>query len=319
MDNITALEILQDQQKDFIRRKQNKSDLLNCKREDLNSELITISGKELQDTLRFCWNIIAKYQDSDPETNFKNNLIGKLGECAVKSFLGSLISEVNFAITSEGDGSIDFVLVGDYSSCIQVKTSSKEEWSINPKEIEKNKVLICVQILEKINLCDIKSEYNLVLTGFLPTNQIKHIQKIRVYQLLYIGGLRTYLKNLLFSKRNIFLEKAQEYKNNHEIENAINCIIEALKINPDDKQCYDLINQIATNDKSKDTKFNRKNSQRIYIEYAKTVVEFYDRIIEVIPNLKAYRFRAKYRRYIDLEGAIEDCDQILKSEIILNY
>lgn len=61
------------------------------------------------------------------------------------------------------------------------------------KERQLNTVLACVLIREKIE--DDQSEFHLILAGFLPVSMIQN-DKIGINQLLYSGGLRSYLESI---------------------------------------------------------------------------------------------------------------------------
>lgn len=201
------LNLLEAQQKDFIRRLKS-SNLLTCSQEGSHSEFIVISGDRLKTLHDFCLDIAEKYRKkSSVKQSIINNLTGKLGEEVIKQCLGSLITEVDYEKRLGGDGKVDFTLSSDPSIGIQVKTRSGPIegalWSISKEEIERNKVLACVSIQEKVNLA--QPEYHLTFAGFLPTSLFQegeHVQQtsplvqVGIQNLLYSGGIGWYLSSL---------------------------------------------------------------------------------------------------------------------------
>ncbi|MEH1867920.1 MAG: hypothetical protein V7K69_23375 [Nostoc sp.] len=203
MDWITLLKA---QQFDFIQRLKFAC-LLNCNIQGQHSELTVISGENLDQLRDFCWKMVSKYRTNDPKNCFINNMKGKLGEEVIKTRLSNLVTEVDYETRINGDGKIDFTLTRDSSIGIQVKARSgifdTVQWSISQEEINKNAVLVCILIQEKVS--EAQSIYNLITVGFIPTNMIvlKHNKGILdIKSLLYFGGLRSYLENLILSKKN---------------------------------------------------------------------------------------------------------------------
>ncbi len=172
-----------------------------------------------------------KYEYEDYYANYK---IGKLGEEAVKICLGNLISNVDYQIHEFGDGGSDFYLASNKNIKLQVKTkvrsrilqrkiyemgeefdwyqhqhdfwiNSRDEidkidnisWSINEKEVNNNKILICVLMLDDVIGDKIEGRgYSLVMAGFKPTDMINDIKSIKMKDLFYSGGIRGYLEFL---------------------------------------------------------------------------------------------------------------------------
>ncbi|MEP0885825.1 GUN4 domain-containing protein [Trichocoleus sp. ST-U3] len=139
----------------------------------------------------------ARYETEDPKQIFIKTLKGKLGEESVKSCLGNLVEPVNYDVLSGGDGGVDLRLTTNPKVGIQVKathnTIDVARWSISEKEKKLNTVLVCVLIKEEIE--DDQPEFHLILAGFLPTSLIEG-DKVGINQLLYGGGLRSYLEFL---------------------------------------------------------------------------------------------------------------------------
>jgi tetratricopeptide (TPR) repeat protein len=225
MDWITLLRSLQS---DYIKRLITGC-LLHCHIEGQHSEYTVISGEKLKLLRDFCWKMAEKYKRTSPVRDvFVNFLKGKLGEEVIKERLADFITDVDYDKKLDGDGYIDFTLTSDPSIGIQVKsrneTLDKARWSISAEEVIKNAVVVCVLIQEEVN--EAQTEYNLFLAGFLPTQMIKlRTGKISfgIEQLLYIGGLRPYLEELLTFQHQDNLNQTYQNKTN-------DCIITSSKI-----------------------------------------------------------------------------------------
>ena len=210
-------------QADFIKRLQSGTEnLLHCGLLGVHSDIKTISSSnsELQKLREYCWEMVRKfrkYKDINPQQVFTNHAKGKLGEIVTKECLGELVRQVDYEILPSGDGKIDLTLSSDGNIGIQVKTrysnTYKVEWSISLEEIQKNRAIVCVLILGEQKIFDeFKSEYHPVMAGFLPTDLIQKqiresslnwednngnkVVKIKIDNLLYGGGLRSYLEKL---------------------------------------------------------------------------------------------------------------------------
>jgi len=167
------------------------------------------------------------------EDCYANYLVGKIGEQAVKICLGALISDVDDKIHKFGDGGSDFSLTSNKNIKLQVKTRARARilqrktyemndmdwyhydccinsqdkinevdnisWSINEKEVTNNKVLICVLMLNKVagNQIRMREGCSLLIAGFKPTDMINNIQCIKMKELFYGGGIRSYLESLV--------------------------------------------------------------------------------------------------------------------------
>ena len=196
--------ILQAQQTDFINRLKS-GNLFQCDHPGQHSELTVIIGDRLEKLRDFCWDMANKYKRSSSHIRdlFVNNMKGKLGEEVVKTRLGDLLTEVDYEKYQGGDGKVDFTLTADSSIGIQVKARQGQfdlEWSISQEEINKNAVLVCILIQESVN--EAQSQYHLVLAGFLPTNMTTVTggeARVKINDLLYSGGLRSYLEGLTAS------------------------------------------------------------------------------------------------------------------------
>lgn len=184
-------------QSDFIKRLKSNQLLfspLSSSNEGLHKESIIVSGEKRRTIRNFCWDMVKKFNRSDPRNSFRNSLKGKLGEEGIRSCLGDLVAPVDYNVFPGGDGGVDLRVHNFPDIGIQVKTTyntiEKACWKISEKEKELNKVLACVLILEEIE--DDQPEFNLLLAGFLPTFKITR-NEVKMNELLYIGGLQGYL------------------------------------------------------------------------------------------------------------------------------
>ncbi|AFW94608.1 pentapeptide repeat-containing protein [Dolichospermum sp. UHCC 0352] len=185
-------------QSDFINRLKS-NELLYCPTEGRHSEITKIYGKKRDEVRDFCWKMVAKYRNEDPKLIFINTMKGKLGEEVVKSCLGDLVRSVNYNVLPGGDGKVDLITYNSNIG-IQVKATHSSRidtarWFISKDELQNNAVLACVLITEPIR--DDQADFNLVFAGFLPTNMIyleNDRTSVPITELLYSGGLRTYLE-----------------------------------------------------------------------------------------------------------------------------
>lgn len=204
-----GIRLLESQQLDLIKRlKFGHKYLLHSQVKGQNTEIVVISGDRLQQLVDFCWKMADKYkQKSFVRDVFNRHIKGKLGEEAISYQLGDLISEVDYETRIIGDGKVDFTLISDSSVGIQVKTRygdiNKIEWVFSRDEINKNSVLVCIASLEDFD--ERKNDYKMIMAGFIPTCIISKNEsrvKLKIEELLYIGGLNGYLKSLNTSKNN---------------------------------------------------------------------------------------------------------------------
>ncbi len=244
MDWITLLKA---QQFDFLQRLKSGC-LLNCKIEGQHSELTVICGENLGQLRDFCWEMVRRYRSNDPKNCFINNMKGKLAEEVIKTRLSDLVTGVDYETRINGDGKIDFTLTADSSIGIQVKARHGSfdtvQWSISKEEINKNTVLVCILIQEKVS--EAQSVYNLILVGFIPTNMIilkddRGILDIKI--LLYSGGLRGYLENLILYQNNGEIETEQKLKHSC-VTKEINNYLESQESELD----YDYLEELDNDD-----------------------------------------------------------------------
>jgi tetratricopeptide (TPR) repeat protein len=298
MDWITPLK---GQQTDFIQRLKSAK-LLHCDEKGQHSELTVISGQRLDQLRDFCWEMVKKYKPTEPKNYFINNMKGKLGEEVVKSRLADFVTEVDYEKRVGGDGKVDFTLTSDSSIGIQVKARNgnfdKIQWSISQEEIEKNAVLVCILIQEEVS--EAQAEYNLILTGFLPTNMIKSVASkalVGIDELLYSGGLRSYLESLTSSEADEYMRLGYECLEKKDYQGAFGYYTQVLQLKPNNESAY----------------FNR-GLTRDYLGDKPGAIDDYNQAIKFIPNYAdAYYNRGCARSELgDKQGAIDDYNLAIK-------
>lgn len=192
---------LRSQQADFIQRLRSDC-LLHCETQGQHSELTVISGERLKQLRDFCWEMADKYKrNSSVRKVFIDNMKGKLAEEVVQVRLIDLVTEVDYEKRISGDGKVDFRLNSDPDVGIQVKARHDSintvKWRVSQEEVEKNATLVCILIQEEVS--EAQAKYNIIMAGFLPTNRIELSDgeaSVSINELLYSGGLRSYLGSL---------------------------------------------------------------------------------------------------------------------------
>lgn len=223
---------LRSQQKDFIKRLKSGTtslhQLIDTQLKGCHSELTIVKGDELEKIDKFCWEMVDSYGRTSRNNSrdiYVNNMKGKLGELVVARYLDELVTPIDLDRKPGGDGGIDFRLISEPETCIQVKARHQNidhvKWSISQQEIRKNAVLVCIFIQEEIN--QRQSSYSLVLAGFIPTDLIKELINrdcievkgekafLGFADLLYGGGLRSYLEFFKFNEPLITQSKPEAH------------------------------------------------------------------------------------------------------------
>jgi tetratricopeptide (TPR) repeat protein len=241
MDWTTSLKA---QQTDFIQRLKSAK-LLHCEEKGQHSELTVISDERSKPLRNFCWDMMKKYKPNDPQNFFINHIKGKLGEEVVKSRLADFVTEVDYEQRIGGDGKVDFTLTSDSSIGIQVKARNgnfdKIQWKISQEEIEKNAVLVCILIQEEVS--EAQAEYNLILAGFLPTNMIictAGEALVGIDELLYSGGLRSYLESLTSSEVDKYIRFGDEFIEKEDYQGAFRYYTQVLQLKPNNAYAYNV-------------------------------------------------------------------------------
>ncbi|MBW4562693.1 MAG: tetratricopeptide repeat protein [Mojavia pulchra JT2-VF2] len=295
--------LLKAQQFDFIQRLQSKY-LLNCEIKGQHSELTVIGGDSLSHLRDFCWEMVKKYRPNDPKNYFINNMKGKLGEEVIKTRLAEFVTEVDYETKVNGDGKVDFTLTSDSSIGIQVKARygrfDTVKWSITQEEISKNAILVCILIQEEIS--EAQPIYNLILAGFIPTNMIVLTDakaSLNIENLLYAGGLYSYLENLISCKKNSKLEQGVECHPNKEVAT---------------QDANSFVNNYTNNQFAKLAieYFNLANSYHKQKQY-QTATTYYNQALELNPYfVDGYFWRGlSFYENQDYQLAIQDFDTVI--------
>ncbi|MBW4564412.1 MAG: tetratricopeptide repeat protein [Mojavia pulchra JT2-VF2] len=314
--------LLRSLQSDFIKRLTTGC-LLHCETEGQYSELTIISGERLKSLREFCWQMAEKYKRTSPVRDvFINNLKGKLGEEVVKERLADFITEVDYEKRFGGDGKIDFTLTAEPSIGVEVKSRhgniDKVRWSVSSKEVAKNAVVVCILIQEEVN--EAQPEYHLFLAGFLPTQMIKLKTgriSFGINQLLYGGGLWSYLEQLQASKNDSCVKpESSIYKYNPQLEATINQTNNQLITNSEHPQPENNLSERGTDFNSLYIKLGDK-----YFEQgdSDTAITNYNQALQLNSlDADAY-YKCGLARYQlkDYQGAIADYTQVI--QINLNY
>jgi hypothetical protein len=209
MDWIT---ILRDQQIDFIKRLRSNSSVLhqmkNYKLTDYHSELIVVSGHLLNRMQKFYHrqqtkklpNIYQKYINTD---EFQEKIKSSFSKLIVQQYLNSMIKVVdkNHKSLKEYAGNFYLTLNPSYPIFIAGKVGSRytATWSVNIYQIPEPSTIVFVLIEEDFDSEENNQEYKIILAGFLPTEMLNHSQpvvKVSIEDLLYSGGLKSYLESL---------------------------------------------------------------------------------------------------------------------------
>ncbi|MBD2060488.1 hypothetical protein H6F88_31595 [Oculatella sp. FACHB-28] len=220
---LSFIDVLRSQQRDFIERLQtNPANLLQSNIMGFHSEVTLISSENPKRLRDFCWKMTDKFKRSSSPNQklFIENLKGKLGEEAFSARIGSLVTEVDYEQRVGGDGKVDFRLKANPAVGIQVKARNGEadtiEWFISEEEVLENAIVVCFLIQEEVD--EAQPEYRIITAGFLPTNLIKasdlpqRFNKtcISMENLLYGGGLRSYLEFLEIENQYLISKSKQE-------------------------------------------------------------------------------------------------------------
>ncbi len=226
---------------------------------------------------------------------------GKLGEEVVAERLEKLVTPVDYTEKHGGDGKVDFTLATNPTIGIQVKARHAAidtvKWSISPEEVKKNAAVICILISEKVD--EAQPEYNLILAGFLPTDLMRDGQtSFEIAELLYGGGLRSYLESLQPvdtsnpEKAEAYYHRGIDHYCQGNMYKAIENLNPALLVNPNHASAYSWRGRALT----------RLGNYR-------GAIEDYTQAIRLNPDDPfSYKIRGIVRRKIgDTEGAISDC------------
>lgn len=301
MDWVT---LLKNQQEDFINRCE-LTHFLTQRVKGVFGESFVIDKKIALPLIKYS-EILATNLPENSEINseelviniFKNKLI----KHCLNLNLGDLLVEVNpedniihhhLILALKDNHSFRIItklIVGDYT---QVK------WSFSQAEIKKNKVLLCLFCQEDFALT--KSNYNIILAGFLPTSLVTLSKtqsdvSLSLTKLLYGGGLRYYCTSHLDHKYD-YLNQAKIHNSHGDYLSAIYCYNQVLQNNSLDHKVY-LLRAIAH------WKIGNQNASLVDLNQAIIIYPKYD---------LAYHWRGyiKYKMQ-DYSGAISDYSEEIK-------
>jgi len=196
---------LRSQQADFIERLK-LGHLLSVPTEGLHSEAIALSGATLERLQRSCWLAVERAR-----VDFRETLGRAIAHAALAARLGDFIREVTLEPLDKLR--VDFTLAANPAAGIRLQICQGSEdaaqWSIDAEEVEQNSVLVCVLVQPEVR--DRREQYRLIFAGFLPTKMIQLRDRSTSFamdNLLYIGGLQSYLESLNIDVREEKIELA---------------------------------------------------------------------------------------------------------------
>jgi WD40 repeat protein len=217
MDGIA---ILRDQQADFIKRLNSNAAVLHQMKDykltGYHSELMVISGNLLNRLQKFYTRQKndklpvnhQKYLDKD---EFKQKIKSSFSKLIVKQYLDNWIKNIdqNHDLFNECGGNFCLSYRPSFPIIVKGSFGSKKtvSWSLIPDEIERDSVVVFVLIEEDFDRENY--QYNLILAGFLPTEMIDRTQpiiRVKIQDLLYGGGLKSYLTSYVTSGAGVIAE-----------------------------------------------------------------------------------------------------------------
>lgn len=332
--------LLKNQQEDFVNRCE-LTHFLTQRGKGVFGEFFRIDKKItlplIKSSERLATNL-AENSKIKPEELVINIFKNKLIKYCLNLYLGDLLVEVNpeqnfyhnhLILALKNNHTFRIITKLTFDDYTQVK------WSFSQEEIKKNQVLLCLFCQEDLNLS--KSQYNIILAGFLPTSLVtlsktqSHIN-LSLSQLLYAGGLRFYCTSNLEHKYD-YLNQANIHNSHGDYLSAIYCYNQVLQNNSLEHKVYLLRaiahwkigNQVAS---LKDLnqaiiiypKYDLAYHWRGYIQYKmqnySEAISDYTEEIKINPlSIYAYFRRALcYEKKDNLLKAFEDYSQV----IILN-
>lgn len=200
--------ILRDQQADFIQRLKSSSAVLhqmrNYKLTGYHSESMLISGNLLNRLHKFYRSHQTEqlpdiYKQYINQNDFQERLKNSFSKLIVKQYLDSLIKTIDkndsyskkytevFCLTSNPNFTI--IVQGMFGSRHRAK------WSFDANDLAEEGAIVCVLLEEEVDKYNY--QYNVIFAGFLPAFMLDRSQSlvsIKIEDLLYSGGLKSYLK-----------------------------------------------------------------------------------------------------------------------------
>jgi hypothetical protein len=185
---------LRSQQMDFIKRLKS-GHLLHCDLHGRYSELRTFFHFHTLPLLE--GSLVA---DGNSIEGKDSRVEEQLGKKCLQAYLGDFVAD------SEDDGRTDLILTSNPGVRIRVvtcpDTQKPAEWSVEAEDIQRNSVLVF--ILLQTSQPNSPSEHRAILAGFLPTMTIAIQLENAIFtldNLLYCGGLYSYLESLNYNKK----------------------------------------------------------------------------------------------------------------------
>ncbi|MBE9118867.1 hypothetical protein IQ249_23540 [Lusitaniella coriacea LEGE 07157] len=181
---------LRSQQLDFVARL-NSGHLLHCDLPNLHSELV-ILPKKIANTLQ------------EQSNGDSNKLYEAAEKFAIEARLGNRITVAKPSVVD--NRAVDFTLSANPSMSIRVKSTQGQlqdvHWLVSPEELEQNAAILCLLFLDPLD--SEAAEYRVVWAGFIPTSMVEGSKNPVLFMLdnlLYIGGLSSYLESFKLSKK----------------------------------------------------------------------------------------------------------------------
>ncbi|MBC6472345.1 MAG: WD40 repeat domain-containing protein [Hormoscilla sp. GM102CHS1] len=209
MDWTTPLRSLQ---ADFIARLHSDAAVLhhltNPQLRGYFSEMTIVSGAELAQVRQDCWSVAdrLKHLSGQPIYDvFISHFYATMGELVARKYLDGLVSPVDRAGLgadfSRSDRLLRVSVDNGGASSILVKVCHGHvdavRWELPAQSLDKNTVLLCILIREPVT--EAQLTYQVVMAGFLPFDIIAFnhgIATLAIGELLYAGGLKSYLTSL---------------------------------------------------------------------------------------------------------------------------
>jgi WD40 repeat protein len=210
---------LKSQQVDFINRlNYDPATLLHCPIPGRHSEVVTIAGSQLKRIRAFCRQSLvgSEIPSSLPSMPVRQMLLKQLPlELAIEAIatvLSNRVTKIHSQERQATNRSLNLSvknISGETQAIfgIQVKVtqgmSQAVQWRISREEINQNILVICLLLPNPIE--ESQTEYAPILAGFLPTHLIECSDPsvdLKLSDLLYIGGLTSYLDSLKLESRD---------------------------------------------------------------------------------------------------------------------
>lgn len=172
------------------------------------SEMTIVSGAELAQVRQDCWSVADRLKLVSGQSIydvFISHFSATLGELVARKYLDNLLVNVDISGLGADFSRSDRILRvstsnGGYSILVKVRHGHGDavRWELSEHNLEKNTVLLCILIREPVT--ETQLSYQVIMAGFLPFDMIAFnhsIANIAIKELLYAGGLKSYLTSIL--------------------------------------------------------------------------------------------------------------------------